>query len=661
MGISINGPSGIDTAFIIESLVALEMEKVKRVEVKRSAFQIKIDAYSNFQTMLTDLSSSANSLKSEEGFNVFETVSSNEDVVTLKGSSGANPGMYDVSVNQMAQREKLISNNNTISSQTTALVDLGFTAGTFSINGTEIAINATDTIQDLRREINSARDADGNSIGVNATVLKMADDNFRLIISSTETGETGASYEDLNGDSLLQQLGFISTPDGDKGIVTQSLQSADDINSAFSAMAVGETIEYSGVDHFGNTVSNSFVVSATSTIDDLVAHMNETFHGMADITISAADGTMTMTSKSGGGSGLRMDSFTMAGVDHAFNINDVGYKGQNILSVGKDAHFSVDGLYMQSDKNTATGFIDGVTLELHKKSIDEVVTVEMNRDYEAIADKVQEMITAYNAVNRFVKSTTSFGEMSEDGESVSNKGKLSGDMTTRAILSQLRSMFQNDYDVSGNNTIKAFSQIGLKTNTGNSEYELDRTELVESLEESFDEVISLFVTKGYSDNPEIIMGTYDDDVKDGVYTLTENADGLHYQIQSQTGQDQGVYDSNSRQGEIVSFNSGPATGLSLTAPAGSGDATFTFSRGLAGNIDRLIKELVDKTEGTISMRQESWSRSMESMTARIMTLEDRVESYRIRLVKQFTSMEITLSSLNAQSSNMMSQLGYTTR
>ena len=46
MGISINGPSGIDTQYIIDSLVALERTKVTTVENQKKAIgEVTVDLF----------------------------------------------------------------------------------------------------------------------------------------------------------------------------------------------------------------------------------------------------------------------------------------------------------------------------------------------------------------------------------------------------------------------------------------------------------------------------------------------------------------------------------------------------------------------------------------------------------------------------------------
>lgn len=654
MGISINGPSGIDTAWIIESLVDLEYDRVRRVEDQKDAYQVKIDAYSKLMTFINDIGKYAGDLQKPENFNLFTATSTNEDIVTLSAGSGSFEGTYDVQVFQTAQREKLISADNLVTSQSATMLDLGIGAGKFSINGVEIIIEDTDTIQDVRSKINSATDDDGKKSGVTATVLIIAEDNFRLILTATDTGSSGAEYLDLEGGTFLQDLGIINDAGGDKGITTQKLQSVDDINSAFSALAPGELIEYSGIDNKGNEVSNSFLVTATSTIDDLLAQIEDTFHGMVTAEIDAGDGTLILTDVVAGKSSLAISSLTMGGTDYSFNTTNIGYAGQNVLSVGKDAFFSVDGIHMQSDKNSASDFISGVTLDFHKTSVGEVVTVDLTRDFDAITDNVEGLVNTFNALVRYVKDSTVYGD-EEEGE---RKGALAGDMTARMILDQVRAVFKMNFDITGTSDISSLSMIGLKTDINSSELKLDREVFKEALTESFEDVQNLFITRGYSDNPNVVMGTYTDDTTDGVYTLNEMGDGIHYEIQRTLPFAGPWYQSEPRAGALVTFKDGPATGLTITAPSGSGGATFVFSKGISGHLEKLVKKLTDTQDGVITMRQQSWTKAKERCDDRIMTLETRIESYRIRLIKEFAAMEQAMSRLQAQSANMMSQLGF---
>ena len=229
MGISINGPSGIDTQYIIDALVEFERQKVTRVENEKKAYQVKIDAYSKFKSLLSDLRSKANALSKVSSFDLFTTKSSNEKAVTIEGGAGGFDAQYDVRVFQLATSEKMISAEGKITSQTESLSSMGIGVGEISIGGISITIDEDDTILDLRSKINSATDEKGNKIGVSASVLKMSETDYRLVISSKESGSSGTEYRDISG-STLQDLGIIIDADGNKGNTNQQLRSVSDID-----------------------------------------------------------------------------------------------------------------------------------------------------------------------------------------------------------------------------------------------------------------------------------------------------------------------------------------------------------------------------------------------------------------------------------------------
>lgn len=656
MGISINGPSGIDTAYIIDSLVDLESLKVNREESRKDAYQVKIDAYSQFKSLVLDIGKRVAEIQNESDFNIFITSSSDENAVTLSAGTGGVAGEYDIEAAQIAKSEKMVSADGLITDQGAALSTFGITPGKFSINGVEITIDATDTIQDLRSAINSATDGDGNKLDVTATVIKLSDTNFRLVLTAHDTGSAGAAYQDLDGGTVLQALGIIVDAAGDKGNVNQVVQSDGDIASAFAGLGVGDTVTYGGTDSAGNVVANTFVVAATSTIDDLIEQVKSTFHGMVDVTVDGGTGQLTIADRTDGASRLALNSFDIGGVPQAFSTTQVGVAGEGVLSVGKDAFFSVDGLQIQSSSNSAEGYIAGVTLELHKETeAGEAVTLKLERDVDGIVGKIQGMFDAYNAIVRFVKENTKYNKPDEDGN-VSG-GALAGDMTTRTILGQIRAVFQKQLSLSTTTPYTNLTMVGLETDTQTGEFKLDTDELKEALDDSFDDVISLFVTKGYSDNSSIVMGRFSADTGDGVYMLNEK-DADHYEIQRVLPAVGGWEESEARNGEVITFQNGPAAGLMLTAPSGSGGATFTFTKGLAGHLDDLVSKLTDSYEGTFAMRKESWNSSIRRIDDRIVRLEDSIEKFRLRLVAQFSAMEQTMSRLQAQTSSMMSQLGY---
>lgn len=646
MGITVNGPSGIDTQYIIDSLVELERQKVTKVQSEKKAYQVKIDAYSKFKSLLSDLRSKANALSKVSSFDLFTAKSSNEKAVTIEGGTGSVDSQYDVRVFQLAANEKMISADGKITSQTESLSSMGITAGEISIDGVSIIIDDDDTIQDLRLKINNATDEDGNKIGVSASVLKVSDTDYRLVLTSKESGSSGIEYRDISG-STLQDLGIIMDADGNKGNINQQLSSSSDIRSEFEALAAGQSITIDGFDHDGRAISATLVKKAGDTADDFLKELNKAYNGMIEASFDE-EGNLQITDKVTGTSRLALNNLNIGGSEHALSVSVIGDEGAGVLSTGKDAYFSVENVFMSSNKNSASGFVTGATFNLHSVTADESVKVELTRDVDGIKKKFQELVDAYNALLRFSKDSTKHANPDDE---TSTNGALAGDSTTSSIVSQVRSFFQQQYDTF-EGTYTNFALIGLKTDTSTGEYKIDDEMFKKALDKGFDEVVRLFTTTGVSDNSGISMGRTTKDTKSGAYIL-EEIDSQHFRIQLQGSSE--WYVSDARTGEIITFSDGPAKGLSLTAPQGSiggGSATFTFSKGLATILDEVVNKLTDGTEGTVALRQESWRRSMKYADDRILKLEDRIEKYRLRLVKQFSAMEQAMSQMQAQGSQL---------
>ncbi len=654
MGISINGPSGIDTASLIKQLTDIEMNKVRRIQGQSSKVSKQLGAYSQLDTYVNDVASASNKIDSREDFNMFNSKSSNEGAVNITTSIGAQPGSYGVKVFQLAEREKMISKDGAITDNQAALVnDLGLTAGAFEINGVEITLEDTDTLEELRVKINNAKQEDGSELGVTASVLKTADNNYRFVLTSTKTGSEGATYNDVTG-GALQSLGILNSS-GEKGVTKETYTSngtaGDDLGKKFDDVANDGKITINGTDINGETVTSVFVKTADTTIDDFAKFVENSFSGGITASVDT-DGKMTLVDKNGGNSLLKINDFDFNGTAQSFTQTVTGNTGANVLSMGKDAYFSVDNINMSSSTNKASGFVTGVNFELNAVEYDKTVDLSIDRDISGLATKVEELVNSFNAVKRYVDTATRAGNSDENQAA----GILKGDLTARNITSKLRGVFQEKFDLSGSSTYSSLAQIGVKTNTDNGNYELDREAFEEALEDNFDEIVSMFVTEGYTDNSNVIFGTTNDDTEEGIYDIKDLGGGA-YSLTVRGG-DGTVYNA-SREGEIISFDDGPASGLYLTAPTDSGDATVTFSKGLAGRLNDVVDSLVESETGTLAIRKKSMNSRIDSYSDQETAMQRRVDAYRNRLVKQFSAMEQIMNTLNSQSASMMSQLGQT--
>ncbi len=206
--------SGLSTGFdwrnMIDQLMAVEHRRVDIIENKKTGYEEQLAEWQSFNTKLQALNTAVDDLKNPDNFNLFvANIASNNanyqgsDLLSVSTNSDAARGSYSVRILNTATSQKLSS--NPFASHTEALG--ASYAGDIIINGKVITIDATDSLSYLASSINNANSGTDPN-GVTASIVKYADNDYRLVLTSDETGTAGISL--LNGGSgnLLQQLGW---------------------------------------------------------------------------------------------------------------------------------------------------------------------------------------------------------------------------------------------------------------------------------------------------------------------------------------------------------------------------------------------------------------------------------------------------------------------
>ncbi len=293
--------AALDTETLIENAVAARNAKADAIEVQVTEAETKVSAYQELESLLLTLEDSLDDLRNPSSST--ETDAFDERSVSLTASGGAEAtdilgasvdsnadiGTYTIVVSQIATEHKIASDSQ--SSRSTALGLSGtftLSAGANTSSSLEITIDMTlDDIADL---INNETD----STSVSASVLKVNDGSFLLILSSSETNET-ISLADSSGDAL-ETLGLITASGGignelqaaqpailsvDGVSVTRSSNEIDDLIDEVTlylyGAASGTTITLDvGADLSGiNTAIGTFV-DAYNAVRDFILTQQET-------------------------------------------------------------------------------------------------------------------------------------------------------------------------------------------------------------------------------------------------------------------------------------------------------------------------------------------------------------------------------------------------
>ena len=188
--------SNLDSEALIEAAVQQRLEPADRLEVQIAEEEAKVAAYEELQSLTSAASSSIGTLRNPDdgGEDVFDSKlayvssSSGTDPNNLVGvtvDEAAQAGSYDVEIVQTAEAQK-VSGGDMASRDG----DLGL-SGSFSISaegGTDatIEVTATMSLDDIAEAIN----AESEATGVSASIVKVSDIAYRLVLSAEDTAKS---------------------------------------------------------------------------------------------------------------------------------------------------------------------------------------------------------------------------------------------------------------------------------------------------------------------------------------------------------------------------------------------------------------------------------------------------------------------------------------
>lgn len=202
--------SGFDWRSMIDQVIEIDHRKVDLVESQKSEYESKLSEWQSFNTQLLSLKTSARAIADPEDFDLFSTAMSTDsatvgadDLLSVSADENAAPGTYTVKVTNLAAAEKLSSNPFT-----SKTAELGASyAGDIMINGRVITFSSTDSLEDAAFRINNANTGDDPS-GVTAGIINYGTGDFRLVLTSDDTGEDGMDIVNGSSTDLVQKFGW---------------------------------------------------------------------------------------------------------------------------------------------------------------------------------------------------------------------------------------------------------------------------------------------------------------------------------------------------------------------------------------------------------------------------------------------------------------------
>ena len=215
--------ANLELGTLLTQLQTAESQPLVALQQRQVSYTSKLSAYGTLQSSLGTLQAAAKKLSDPALFQGVKATSSAADVLTAAAGGTATAGTYAVNVTQLAQSQSLVAAGQ--ASTTTAIgsgtitIDFGaITGGTFDAatgtysgagftkDATRTAVPITidgsnNTLAGIRDAINAAK------AGVSASIVNDGSGTpNRLVLTSSQTGETSSMRVSVAGDAALQSL-----------------------------------------------------------------------------------------------------------------------------------------------------------------------------------------------------------------------------------------------------------------------------------------------------------------------------------------------------------------------------------------------------------------------------------------------------------------------
>ena len=419
-----------------------------------------------------------------------------------------------------------------------------FTSSTMSVK-TLLGLSTTQASANEEIKIN------GNSIGaidLSTDTLTTIKDKFvaagldASIITETVEGENrfrilveGGSNTYTDKNNILETLGIL------KGGVSDVLGVAGDISNTsagaiitestlikdidgYTGHAADDYIQLEGTDTDGNSVGpdTTFTITDIKTVGDLMTKIESLF---GDVTASVkGDGKIMVTDNTTGTSSLAVkiavkknggtddDTLNFDADDDLGTADSDNPVRDRELIEGKDASVVVDGVTVTSSDNAVTDVLSGVTLNLLKMDADTTITLNVDRDLDAIMEKISAFVDAYNEVKTYIQQQQSY-----DQDKEKTGGILFGDGTLYSVKSDITfTLIQSVWGVSSEYSMMGLVGINLD-NEG--QLSIDSDKLEGYLKTNFNDVRNLFTANGSTNSGTLEYVSHYRDTEAGEYTV----------------------------------------------------------------------------------------------------------------------------------------------
>ncbi|MEZ2576414.1 flagellar filament capping protein FliD [Buttiauxella ferragutiae] len=257
--------SGLDLSSILDSLQAAQKATLTPISKQQSSFTAKLSGYGTLKSALVSFQTANTALNKADLFTATST-SSSSTAFSATTTGNAVAGKYTINVTQLAQSQTLTTKNTQPDSKTA--IATGDSVLTIQQGGDKKPVTidisaANSSLSGIRDTINNAK------AGVSASIINVGNGQYRLSITSDDTGNDNAMSLSVSGDSALQSfMGYNGT----------STDAANGMEESVTAQDAELTVNNIKITNSSNTISDA--------LEDITLNLNNVTTGTQTLTIT---------------------------------------------------------------------------------------------------------------------------------------------------------------------------------------------------------------------------------------------------------------------------------------------------------------------------------------------------------------------------------------
>lgn len=400
--------SGFDWKSMITKLDDANRMPQQKVKTEQSSLTRQNNALGQINTKLSDLQAKADVLKDPTLYTARAAATSDSTIAEVTAADGGVTGTYNIQITQLATPAAWNGASPVTGSLYSSVIDstsadegptlsvapfpMSVSGGTFTINGHQITIAATDTLQAVFQKISTNTGGIAASYDPGTDHIKLTDPSGSEIVVGA-TGDTS---------NFLQAARLYSNPGGGGVVESETKLGSLHLSGSLSSQTLANPLVPDPTTGKGSFLLNGVTISYSpaDSISSVLSQINLSGAGV-QATYDFANNRLALRNSVPGDRSISMS-------DVSGNFLSAFQLSNGSLTRGKDLKYTLNGgaSILTGNSNTlspdVTG-LSGVTINAIKTG---AVTVSVTTDTGKVKSAINDLVTSANAVYTLLDMAT---------------------------------------------------------------------------------------------------------------------------------------------------------------------------------------------------------------------------------------------------------------